>query len=799
MEIKRYAKRLFALGTGALMLGATAMGAMAADLKDYPAFLVKDGSFNGYMVVGENAKPIDNLAMTDIAAGMKYKKAAETATTTVSGEAKKIETSTDNFNIGDAFSDIQAVDLDFEDLPTTLAKGTYINDEGLEYDFEQELAFESGVGEFALFSDTDYNDKEPTLGMKLTKGTDFITYTVDFTTQPLSDAGSSGALPDFEDTSLSILGTTYDVIDATNSSTDITLTLLGGALKDTLLLGESKTFTIGGKEYKVEVTFVDADDGAKFIVNGEATPTLAEGITRKLKDGTLIAVKEVLTSSKESVADRAEFYLGAKKLVLENGDELEVDDEDVDGVTVAVTASASGSDIAMSDIVLTWAPDDDMFITETSSAVFPVADRFSFAYKGFTTAAKEKITIENNGDDEMALNIPIKSGNAEIKLLASTNEVNFTLIGGADSDEGLKTVAGAAATTVWNATSHENMVVTYISSGATAGESYLLEITKIDTTDGVTFKDSVSSAKWEDKKAADTFSVGSATLTINSFNETTNVVNLTGGAATYFDRVISDEGMTFYLPIAGAAQSGGGYTINTTAGAATWILYGKEENNNAVLANGNLINITMDGTGDVEVSALAGAGTGYEIADTEEYTYYVTSALGTKVLFDQEPDQDTIEMEYHGEESYGNFYVMGSGASTSTVAEGTWTPVAIVDATKLDSEVADYKAQNLIVVGGPCVNTIAASLLGNPAECTTGFTAGVGLVKLFENGDKVAMLVAGYTGDDTRAAGKFVANKWKDLSGKEVNIETASGSITTVAKVEAPAVAAETPAATTTG
>ena len=66
-------------------------------------------------------------------------------------------------------------------------------------------------------------------------------------------------------------------------------------------------------------------------------------------------------------------------------------------------------------------------------------------------------------------------------------------------------------------------------------------------------------------------------------------------------------------------------------------------------------------------------------------------------------------------------------------------------------------------------------------------------MKLFENGDKVAMLVAGYSGEDTRAAGKFVANKWKDLSGKEANIETASGSITTVAKVEAPA--AEVPAA----
>ena len=53
MKIKRMVKRLFAVGTGVAMLGATAMGAMAAvDLKDYPNMFVKDGVFDGYFVVG---------------------------------------------------------------------------------------------------------------------------------------------------------------------------------------------------------------------------------------------------------------------------------------------------------------------------------------------------------------------------------------------------------------------------------------------------------------------------------------------------------------------------------------------------------------------------------------------------------------------------------------------------------------------------------------------------------------------------------------------------------------------------
>ena len=70
MRIKKVVKRLVALGAGATMLGATVMGAMAADLSSYPNSFQTDGVFNGIFVVGESAKPIDNLAMTDIATAM---------------------------------------------------------------------------------------------------------------------------------------------------------------------------------------------------------------------------------------------------------------------------------------------------------------------------------------------------------------------------------------------------------------------------------------------------------------------------------------------------------------------------------------------------------------------------------------------------------------------------------------------------------------------------------------------------------------------------------------------------------
>jgi hypothetical protein len=49
------------------------------------------------------------------------------------------------------------------------------------------------------------------------------------------------------------------------------------------------------------------------------------------------------------------------------------------------------------------------------------------------------------------------------------------------------------------------------------------------------------------------------------------------------------------------------------------------------------------------------------------------------------------------------------------------------------------------------------------------------------NGDNVAMLVAGYTGDDTRQATAVVAEYDKyDLSGEEVSVNTQTLQITTV-------------------
>ena len=53
------------------------------------------------------------------------------------------------------------------------------------------------------------------------------------------------------------------------------------------------------------------------------------------------------------------------------------------------------------------------------------------------------------------------------------------------------------------------------------------------------------------------------------------------------------------------------------------------------------------------------------------------------------------------------------------------------------------------------------------------------MLKLVENGNNVALIVAGYSGDDTRKATEVLASG-KMMSGMEAKVNTATESITTI-------------------
>ncbi len=147
--------------------------------------------------------------------------------------------------------------------------------------------------------------------------------------------------------------------------------------------------------------------------------------------------------------------------------------------------------------------------------------------------------------------------------------------------------------------------------------------------------------------------------------------------------------------------------------------------------------------------------------DEDDDNLYGMSDYGVYInVFDPEgtDDAETITLEYPLVQRGARvFLTFGDTKATKTAAGEVCSVADIQLAAILDSEVSDPTAQHLILVGGPCANDLVAQVAGFPScdEWTMG--AGEGLVQLAQNGDNVAMLVAGTDAIDTRVASKVVA------------------------------------------
>ncbi|MBD3310540.1 S-layer protein [Candidatus Woesearchaeota archaeon] len=160
----------------------------------------------------------------------------------------------------------------------------------------------------------------------------------------------------------------------------------------------------------------------------------------------------------------------------------------------------------------------------------------------------------------------------------------------------------------------------------------------------------------------------------------------------------------------------------------------------------------------------------------DEDNYEEMTIYGAKVTKQESSSgPDTVIIDYPEEQIEPLVYVTAGTVTSQRVAGGGET-VSItqieVGAAVLASEVADVEAQNLIVVGGPCANAVAAEVMGNPEDCAEGFEEGKAKIKLIEQASgKVALLVAGYSAMDTRAACRVLADYDRyALSGDEVEV-----------------------------
>ncbi len=815
-------KKISAIVTSALMVGMTAGVAAAAS---YPAPFVEDGVGNVAIVYGSDAATTDRTAATNINEDLGD--SVTGGSVTIEGDSIQLKRSTDEFNLGDNVTDFYST-LNNDELSLVLASKEYLNDQNDNFEYDQKLSLASNM-QMTHFRDREYESYTPTVGIQLAKDDLILNYTLDFT--PNAAEGGDASFSEMENTFIEILGKEYYISSVDVSGDDTDITLLDSANSAVLNEGESTTMNVGGDSYDVGLTFI-GDNTVKFNVDGTPTTALSAGDTYKLADDSYIAVQEILVQDYAGGTKQVEFSIGSGKIKLVDGDEVEINNEAIsqideyDGYKLNAVITNSSTDIE--EIRLDWLADDDMFLTSESDLVMPGFESVKFTMGEFTSPSKEKTTFGTG--DPISVTTDVEDGEVSIDLFYLNGDEDAFAAGnlGADSAQHLITNStgdGTSSIVDLNLENETYFVASWISSRD--AESYVYELSNIKDNSGkneTTLTNLADGSTVVFSDVDDNEDVGRLRLTLTAANEegenATVKVEPVSGGSVYTDRVYTAEGLQFKLPWINSTnvdlytgdettqytattacdelhtlEDGEIYmgnvqynssvddtATNTTCGLTSWDMNFTEEDIDGNIASGSSFQITLsvDSDDGIEADDLSGA-TAQQIGRTgDDYVAYVESDLATRIDWAKDTSGlDEMQIIYAGSGSSVPVYIAEASATTdgSTNVGGKVV---------MDTETSAYKDKNVIVVGGSCINSAAASLVGG-AYCTEEWTsateigAGQFLIKGYADStitSKHAMLVAGYAAADTTAAVNYLMNNEVDTS------KTYEGTTTTATAVE---------------
>jgi len=793
-------KKISAIAASTLLTGMTLGIAAAAT---YPApFVNGSGVANVAIVYGTGT----GVSATDqVQAGMiqtALAKEVKTGSVTVAGDAYKFEKTSTKFHLGDNITGVISSSLDDDELPKLLAPGVYLDDSNNEIDYTQKITV-GDANQLTMFEDNDYAADTPTVGVRIPSGQNVLTYTLTFEDTLL--------VTDMPTTDLPLMGKKYYVLS--NDTTSITL--LDSAATATVKAGESVTLDVDGTSYVVTAEIFDTTNSkVKLKVNGETTNLLASTETQKLSDGAYVGVKEVVVQNFAGGTNQVEFSIGSGKLKITPGSDVQINDQAVNGLVGTLTNMSTNT---LSSISLAWAADNDLFVAEDSSVTMPGFEAVTLSFGGLNYPAEETISVEKGGTTYGTLkNFPLKDGPADINFLYG-DSTSFTGLG-KDADNLLKTAKTSGNMTLTYDQDTDDYFVISWSDGSDA-ESYLARFTNF-VLDGSTNKTDLqyyADGAWVTKKSgakdSDTISLGNAEIKVHNVSRAAKTADVQNNSAnTNFNTLYSKEGLTVYLPwenstfvdhgnntaFSSAANACSTLTLgvgelytgilqynasitstaftNTSVCATTFVLKTVEEDKNGNKGSsatpGDTINVTLgwdsSTTAEVEVTGVATSNTdatSTEIGDTDVWRDFTYSALATEILWNKPSSgQKSLKVMYHGDEVAASVYVTEAGATSVSGALG--------DVLVKDSEVSSVASKNLVIVGGSCINSAAATALGG-AYCGEAFTAATGvgagefLIKGFDGkfaSGKLALVVAGYDADDTVNAATYLTKKAVDTS-----------------------------------
>jgi hypothetical protein len=698
-------KKIIALAAGATMVGTTIFGAMAANLADYPSPFVKDGKFDGLIVIGEKAATADVVGAIDIAASLQSdaKTITEVESTGVSVSGGKTEDVAINssINAGTVFGTA----VDSTDVSTLMDSTVTISIGDAEdtYDVHEEVRLGTLKAQTGLTADTRDEDWKENVFMPITaKGDVGYYYVFDDTLAVANNISKASSDDPIE---LQFLGKTLTIISADEDS-------ITAEVGTSAFLNAGDTIEVSGKTVKMVKTgttsaVVDVD-GVQEVISSGSTKTL---------NGLKVKVKEIFNEDGTEF-DSATLIVGTEATKTYNDGDAYIGQDKDDPDWVWDLAGLS------SDLTPTIGILYDQIKDDPSDNPPMIGDSIALP------------------DDYAKLKLDSLKVNSYKKYTVdtSTEELYGTSVTSAKVVH-LHADGGAKDAFLVNSLKTDDV---YLYSNATTG----LQIFYKDHSDG-------NKVKSAGLAAIDTltgsFSVDAFALKFGDSNVGVDI-----------DWNYTDNDGVIRFDFTGSNK----LDVVIKESAASEITYLGASDSDTTTAN------------DLKYGT-------YDFSGWEENTRLLDGVIVYDPKSNSPSDQVVFDLPSDESEFNVNFVILGpegtsSGTGSSTTQKINAIPVGMAVLDK-DATVGD---KNLIVVGGPCANTVAATLLGNPAECGAGFEAGKAKIKLFTSGTKVSLLVAGYEAMETQGACRVLAD-YEDytLAGTEAEVTVTSLSDLSVAKV----------------
>ena len=764
MKIKKFIKKIVAIGTGTLMLGATLLGAGATTLSDYPTPFIKDGQFNSVLVVGDTALPSDIIGAIDVAASLQYNMKQTTniiidsdTTTSIEG-GKKIETSGAKLRQDDVISDVLTTILP-EDLQTVLVKeGTLTADGGTEYTYKTSIKTPNSKIQFGEPGD----EESPIVYMDFGNN---VKYTL------IIEFPKAVNMTELIDEKISLFGTDYTISGKESELSGSKLTLYGGAMDQTFTAGD--TTTIGG-DIVIEVVGVNtqSEEATAMLKINTESKTVKAGKSYTI-GGVDIYVKDVFAYTAPITNGAVRLYIGSNELVLNDGDSVESNNNDIDGTEVTFTSSAGKVSKIEIDVIPYEFDDEIEYIpVDDEGIVDAVFGTFKIALTG--------VNPELDSDSRELIQVSPSSNKVKVKW-TNKNDVEYNM--DMFYEDGGIVKLGNRDTKDIVVDNGKSVLEDDYFIVSTDGYSHILQLTDVDDDlKEITVKDSGESYTFSHNGTNGdvTFDgytypfvvIGTGTSAkIDVTSGLTNTVVTEEGAVLTFVENWCDVG-TPPVCVNGEPNPIGAYTYESALIIFNELSIYNDETTSIEDDYANSYNISIEYNSEMEIEISVD--NAYSIGDGDNYL--ALTLYGTAVEYGK--NDEKIVLSYNSEATTYDVFMAPTDAVTTVIGgDNTYTTENIqkisVGMAMLASEISDIKAQNLITVGGPCVNTISASLLGNPSNCADGFNEGSAIIKLFEHANgNVAIMIAGYSADDTRRATRVVADfdKYDEFVDTEIEV-----------------------------